>query len=145
MGADDDPATMLVGVVERLLEQIERAPWIPSTWMREVLNENGLLRSRLLRRLPFDKISQFGQAIASAQAHGDANPNLEPLLAVLSALGLVMVHMATRELWTEAFQRPPLDRKAIQRHIAGLMLHGLVPSAKPARKIRRPSTPRRES
>src|SRR6516225_1362599 len=88
MGADDDPATMLVGVVERLLEQIERAPWIPSTWMREVLNENGLLRSRLLRRLPFDKISQFGQAIASAQAHGDANPNLEPLLAVLSALGL---------------------------------------------------------
>jgi len=145
LSADDDPATMLVGVVERLLEQIERAPWIPSTWMREVLNENGLLRSRLLRRLPFDKISQFGQAIASAQANSNVNPNLEPLLVVFSALGLVMVHMATRELWTEAFQRPPLDRKAIQRHIAGLMLHGLVPSAKPVRKVRRPSTPRRKS
>ena len=145
LSADDDPATMLVGVVERLLEQIERAPWIPSTWMREVLNENGLLRSRLLRRLPFDKISQFSQAIASAQANGNVNPNLEPLLVVFSTLGLVMVHMATRELWTEAFQRPPLDRKAIQRHIAGLMLHGLVPSVKPARKVRRSSTPRRKS
>ena len=35
--------------------QSSRAPWVPSTWMREILNEGGLLRGRILRRLPYEK------------------------------------------------------------------------------------------
>ena len=124
----DSPADVLRGVVQRLLEQIEQAPWVPSTWMREILNEGGLLRGRMLRRLPFDKVRIVGQAIARAQASGTVNPDLNPLLAVFSALGLVMLHMATIRVWAEVFQRPPLSTKAMQRHITGLLLQGLTPA-----------------
>ncbi len=68
------PAEILRGVVQRLLEQIQQAPWVPSTWMREILNEGGLLRSRILRRLPIEKVRVVGRAIARGQASGTVNP-----------------------------------------------------------------------
>src|SRR4029434_8440614 len=53
----DTPPTMLIrGIVERLLDGIEQMPWIPATWIREVLNEGGALRTRVLRCVPFDKV-----------------------------------------------------------------------------------------
>ena len=54
--ADAAPEEAIRGIVERMLAGIEHMPWVPSTWMREVLNEGGLLRSRVLRHLPFEKI-----------------------------------------------------------------------------------------
>jgi len=123
----DDPADLIRGVVERLLERIEKAPWVPSTWMREILNEGGLLRERMLRRLPVDKVRTVGHALARAQASGAANPDLDPLLVVFSTIGLVMVHMATRSTWSDIFHRPPLNAKEMQKHIIGLLLHGLDP------------------
>jgi AcrR family transcriptional regulator len=140
----DKPAEMVSGIVQRLLEQIEAAPWVPSTWMREVLNEKGLLRTRMLRRLPFEKVRLLGEGIASAQASGNANVALEPFLVAFSALGLVMVHMATRELWTLVFDRP-LDPKTIERHITAILLHGLAPLPKPRPKLRRQSAVWRKS
>ena len=47
------PAEIVRGVVERMLAGIEKMPWVPSTWMREVLNEGGLLRTRVLRYSAF--------------------------------------------------------------------------------------------
>ena len=58
------PEELMRGVVERLVAGIERMPWIPSAWMREVLNEGGLLRSRVLRKLPFDKVRILSEAVA---------------------------------------------------------------------------------
>jgi TetR/AcrR family transcriptional regulator len=49
----DRPATVLIrGIVGRLLDGIERMPWIRSTWIREVLNEGGMLRKRVLSHVP---------------------------------------------------------------------------------------------
>jgi AcrR family transcriptional regulator len=134
--AGDDPAEMLAGIVERLLQQIERAPWIPSTWMREILTEEGLLRSRIVRRLPFDKVKIVAQAVAAAQARGDLNADLDPFLLVFSTLGMVMVHMATMKVWAQVLQRPLLDREALQRHIVGLLRYGVSSPGKPAGKMR---------
>jgi TetR/AcrR family transcriptional regulator len=130
----DGPAEILRGVVQRLLQQIQQAPWVPSTWMREILNEGGLLRGRILRQLPIEKVRIVGGAIARGQAAGIVNPDLNPLLFVFSTLGLVMVHMATIRVWAEVFQRPPLDVNAIQRHITGLLLQGLSPAPTQRRK-----------
>ncbi len=124
----DAPAEILRGVVHRLLEQIQQAPWVPSTWMREILNEGGLLRGRMLRRLPIEKVRIVGEAIARGQASGTVNRDLDPLLVVFSTLGLVMLHMATIRVWAEVFQRPPLDVSTMQRHITGLLLQGLAPT-----------------
>jgi TetR/AcrR family transcriptional regulator len=113
------------GIVERMLAGIERMPWIPSTWMREVLNEGGLLRSRVLRQLPFDKVKILGEAVAHGQASQMINPSLDPGLIVFSIIGLVMLHMATVRFWAEVFARKTPSRDAMCRHITGLLLNGL--------------------
>lgn len=124
-----DPAELISGLVGRLLAQIETAPWVPSTWMREILNEGGLLRERIFRHLPFEKLRLVGQALAEAQRKQAANADLDPLLTVFSALGLVMVHMATIRVWADIFHRPLLNSKDMQRHITGLLLRGLAPAS----------------
>ncbi|MGD1105465.1 MAG: TetR/AcrR family transcriptional regulator [Terracidiphilus sp.] len=119
------PAEILRGVVERMLAGIEKMPWVPSTWMREVLNESGLLRGRVLRHLPFDKIGSLSQSVTKAQAAGAANAEIDSGLIVFSLIGLVMMHMATINLWAEIFGRTAPDRVALSRHITGLLIHGL--------------------
>src|SRR5664279_625747 len=130
----DDPTELIAGVVTRLLGSIEQAPWIPSTWMREILNEGGLLRGRALRRIPFDKVRIVAGAIREGQASKALNPNLNPLLVVFSMLGLVMLHMATVKIWAEILHRRPLTHKAVGRHITGLLLDGLRHSPTVTRK-----------
>ena len=121
----DDPAELIRGVVQRLLEAIERSPWVPSTWMREILNEGGLLRTRILRRLPYEKLRIVGEVVARGQAGHKLNSDLDPHLVVFSTLGLVMVHMATLKVWAEIFQGNPPRHEAMRRHITGLLLDGL--------------------
>ncbi len=123
--AGADPADTIRGVVDRLLTEIAAAPWIPSAWMREILNDDGLLRSRALRRVPRDKLKLLAQAIHQGQADQRLNPDLDPLLAVFSTIGLVMLQMATAKVWAEIFHRRPLSREAMGRHITGLVLDGL--------------------
>ena len=113
-------------------------PWVPSTWMREVLNEGGLLRSRVVRHLPFKKLRILSQTVMKAQAAGEVNPELDPALTVFSLIGLVMLHMATIHFWAEIFQRKTPGRQALQRHIVGLLSTGLQPAA--AKRVRKPAT-----
>jgi AcrR family transcriptional regulator len=127
------PGEMMRGVVERLVAGIARMPWIPSTWMREVLNEGGLLRSRVLRKLPFDKVRVVSAAVARAQAKGEIQADLDPVLIVFSMLGLVMMHLATAPFFAEVFHRREPDPQAIGRHITALLQHGLKPTGKTAR------------
>jgi AcrR family transcriptional regulator len=123
------PAEIVRGVVERMLAGIEKMPWVPSTWMREVLNEGGLLRTRVLRYLPFEKIGVMSKSVAKARAAGAANAEIDPGLIVFSVIGLVMMHMATINLWAEIFGRKAPGREALSRHITGLLLQGLKPGA----------------
>ncbi|MGC2109852.1 MAG: TetR/AcrR family transcriptional regulator [Candidatus Korobacteraceae bacterium] len=123
--AGPNASDLIRGIVERLLDGIEQMPWIPSTWMREILNEGGLLRDRVLCRLPFEKVRMVAKAVARGQSRQGLNPELDPLLTVFSTLGLVMLHMATVSFWAETFHRKPLSRQAMRRHITGLLLDGL--------------------
>ncbi len=132
----EDPSDMIQGVVSRLLRGIERAPWIPSIWMREILNEGGLLRARVMGRLPFDKIRLVAEAIGKGQADESLNPELNPLLTVFSSIGLVMLHMATAKVWADIFRRRPLSRMALRRHITGLLLDGLRHPPNPTQNAR---------
>lgn len=118
-------AEMLRGVVERLLAGIERNPWVPSTWMREILNDEGLLRSRVVRRLPFEKVRLVGRAMVRGQQSGSVYAGIDPILIVFSAIGLAMLHMATLNFFAETFDRPVPGKDAICRHITGLLLHGV--------------------
>lgn len=122
---DDNPAEMMRGVVRRLLDGIEAMPWIPSTWIREVLSERGLLRTRVIRHIPRDKVQIFCMATARAQETQAANPDLDPLLLVFSMLGLVMLQSATLRTLDQIFHRGPVNPQTLERHITGLLLRGL--------------------
>jgi len=128
------PEELLRGIVERMVAGIERNPWIPSTWMREVLNEGGLLRNRVLRKLPFAKVRILSGAVARGQASGKIPADLDPVLIVFSMLGLVMLHMATARFFAEVFHRRQPSGQVIGRHITALLQHGLKPSGKTPRK-----------
>jgi AcrR family transcriptional regulator len=142
----ETPSEILRGVVERMLAGIEKMPWVPSTWMREVLNESGLLRGRVLRYLPFEKIGILSQSVARAQAAGEVNAEIDPGLIVFSVIGLVMMHMATIKLWAEIFGRKAPDREALSRHITGLLLHGLRPAGnvRAGGRVKRKASSRRK-
>ncbi len=124
------PQELMHGIVERLVAGIERAPWIPSTWMREVLNEGGLLRNRVLRRLPLDKTRILSAALAQGQTRGEIDEGIDPALVVFSMLGLVMMHLAIAPFFAEAFHRRQPGPRAIGRHITALLLNGLKPPGK---------------
>jgi TetR/AcrR family transcriptional regulator len=134
----DSPRDVISGVVGRMLAGIEQMPWVPSTWMREVLNEGGLLRSRVLRHLPFEKVHILSQSLTKGQLSGEVNSDLDSGLIVFSLIGLVMLHMATIHFWSEIFHRKAPTREALQRHITGLLLSGLQPAPAP-RSIVKPA------
>lgn len=123
--ADDSVATMANGVVDRLLAGVERNPWVPSTWMREILNENGLLRKRVLRRLPVERVRMVGNAVARGRREGSIHSDIDPVLIVFSMLGLVMLHTATAGLVGDIFHCEAPSDASLRRHITGLVLHGL--------------------
>jgi TetR/AcrR family transcriptional regulator len=131
------PAEIIPGIVKRMLAGIEQMPWVPSTWMREVLNEGGLLRSRVLRLLPFEKVRILSQSVMEEQAAGKVNPDLDAGLIVFSLIGLVMMHMATVQFWAEVFKRKVPSHEDLRRHITGLLLSGLQPAATRKRTAKR--------
>ena len=123
--ADTPPTALISDIVERLLDGIERMPWIPSTWIREVLNEGGALRTRVLAYVPFDKVRIVSDAIRRQQRARQLNPNVDPVLIIFSVLGLIMVHCATARFWAQTFHQKPPNRAALQRHVTSLLIDGL--------------------
>jgi AcrR family transcriptional regulator len=141
---NDAVPNMVRGVVDRLLAGVEHNPWVPSTWMREILNPGGLLRTRVLRRLPLDKVRMIGQAVVRGQQDGAIYADLDPVLLVFSMLGLVMLHMATASLVGEVFRTDVPSRAIVARHITGVLLHGLErPAVAPSRSAHRKARVRR--
>lgn len=132
---DAEPLVTIQELVGQLLGGIEKMPWVPPVWVREVLNEGGLLRERVRRRLPFEKAKWLADAIARGQANGTLNPDINPLLTASSAIGLVMFHAATLKSWTKTFHHQPIARQALQRHITGLLLDGLRGTPKAASQV----------
>lgn len=118
-------ADTIRGIVERLLEHIEAMPWIPSLWIREILNEGGLLREKLVSRAPFDILRPLVTAVAREQALGTLNPEINPMLLAISTIGLVMLNVAATRFLPLALERKTISIQTLQRHVTGLLLDGV--------------------
>ena len=68
---------MDAGIVECALDGIEKMPWAPSTWARNILSDGRLLRESRLRPLRFNKARLLGYAIARGQSNGSLNPEFD--------------------------------------------------------------------
>jgi AcrR family transcriptional regulator len=120
------PLELVLGIVERMFDETEKTPWLPSLWLREIVNEGGLLRERALQHIPLKRVAGFGQNIARGQSRGEVNPEIEPLLLFNSILALVMLPQATARIWRRINPTLTLDRATLQRHVTGLLMHGIA-------------------
>lgn len=135
---DEDAAQLAHKLVDRMFDVTGRMPWLPSLWMREVVNEGGMLRERLLARIPVDNLRRFARRIEAAQRAGSVNPDIEAPFLFLSILGLVMLPLATTTIWQGLHKMPKLGREALHRHVTALLTSGLQPGpAGRARMARR--------
>jgi AcrR family transcriptional regulator len=136
---ESDPFALVHELVGRLFEVTERMPWLPSLWMREIVNEGGLLRERMIKRVPVEHLKRFAAQVAKAQQAGTVNPGLEPMFLFNSIMALVMLPLATSKIWHSARGLPKLDREVLHRHVSALLTAGMqqprkAPARRPARK-----------
>jgi AcrR family transcriptional regulator len=123
------PLELVRGLVQRTLEVTGRQPWLPSLWLREIINEGGLLREQALRRIPRTRVAEFAQNIARGKARGEVNGDIEPMLVFNSILALVVLPQATAKSWQRIHPTSRLDRAALERHAIGLLMNGLTGAA----------------
>jgi AcrR family transcriptional regulator len=137
------PLAITESIVQRMFDVTEKLPWLPSLWLREIINEGGLLRERAFRHIPLQKLAAFGQNVARGRVSGELNPQLEPLLVFNSILALVMLPQATGKLWARVNPGTSFDRATLERHVIALLMHGMsvaphtATKAAPARRTRR--------
>ena len=127
--AEKDPAKLIAGVAIRLTEAAERMPCLPVLWVREVLSEGGLLRERVLKRIPTQKLHHICACVAAARRAGRIDKRIDPGFIVLSILGLTMVPLASMGIWRRFPGAQQLHRRRFAPHLAALIENGLgVPS-----------------
>jgi len=138
--AREAPLELVGGVLTRMLDVSEKAPWLPSLWLREIIQEGGLLRERVLKRIPSDPNAAFRRSIARAQQRGELNPDISPELLFISMFALVMLPQAAARMHSTAKMvrrfNPDLmlNRATLERHVFALLMQGLTgTSAPPAR------------
>jgi AcrR family transcriptional regulator len=138
------PLALIQAIVQRMFDVTGRTPWLPSLWLREIVNEGGLLREQALRHIPVKRVAGFGQNIARGQQSGEVNEGIEPMLLFNSILALVMLPQATAKIWRRINPTLTLDRATLERHVGTLLMHGVAGRASDA--ARRPrATSRRTS
>lgn len=125
--AGSDPFAFANELVERLFDVTARMPWLPPLWMREIVNEGGLLRERMLKRIPIDNLMRFATRIREAQQAGIVNPSIEPVYLFHSIIALVMLPLATSKVWQSQSARglPTFDRELLHRHVDALLRSGM--------------------
>lgn len=124
------------GLLRRMLDVTTEAPWLPSLWLREIVQAGGLLRDRVLSRVPLQRNIEFQRKVEEAQARGEINPGIAPDLLFMSMLAMVMLPQATADIWQKTAPPSRLGRSDIETHVTTLLLEGMLGA---------PSTDRRSS
>jgi AcrR family transcriptional regulator len=119
---------LIQGLLTRMFEVTEAAPWLPSLWLREIIQVGGLLRERVVRRIPQDRNTILRQRVIEAQSRGEINPQIEPHLLFISMLAQVMLPQAASCIWHEVNPSIRLNREQVRKHTLALLMNGLVGS-----------------
>lgn len=125
------------GLIARMFEVTGANPWLPSLWLREIIQEGGLLRERALSRIPMERNAAFRRAVVRAQREGSVNPDANADLLLFSILGLVMLPQASAKGYRRFRPDVAFDHATLERHVLALVMHGLTGHA--GGKRRKPS------
>jgi AcrR family transcriptional regulator len=125
LAAGDEPHAVLAAFVRGIHEVVERFPWWPSLWVREVLNDKGALRDTLHNVIAPQVTQLLARTLVDAQKRGAISPDLDPRLLVVSLVGLTLFPLAAEPIWRRIFPAADLDRSVLLRHTLALLDHGL--------------------
>ena len=125
-GREDDPFTLAKDIVIRIIKASDLMPWIPQLWSREIVNEGVMLREKMIRHIPIDKLKQFEDCIAAAQKRGIVNPDIDPRWLFISIIGLTMLPLAAVKIFNRVPTLVALNKDDLARHIIALLMHGLA-------------------
>jgi AcrR family transcriptional regulator len=128
----NDVVPMLRGLVHRIFNAAAINPWLPSLWLREIVTEGGQLRQRLLKLLRFEYVEHLIKAVAAAQRRGEADPQLEPRLILMSIIGNTLLPLAAGSLLQQIPLLRDVTRDDLERH-AEVILVGAF-SGRPRRR-----------
>lgn len=116
--------------VDAVCGVIERHPWLPALWIREVLVDGGAFRDAV-----FSRIGVLPRAVAArlgdAQRAGRIDAGLDPRLVVVSLVGLTMFTAASAPIWRRLFDADDLDIDTVRRHAHAFLAHGLASTETP--------------
>ena len=123
--AGPEPHALIAAFVEGVHAAVERFPWWPALWIREVTHDKGALREMLQSQIAPLVAQPLATTFAAAQQRGAIAADLDPRLLVVSLLGLTMFPLAAEPIWRRVFAAANPDRPALLRHTLALLEHGL--------------------
>ena len=123
--AGDNPRAVLAAFVRGIHGVVERYPWWPGIWVREVLNEKGALRDTMQKVIAPQVTQPLARALVDAQKRGAISADLDPRLLVVSLVGLTLFPLAAEHIWRRVFPAGDIDRGVLLRHTLALLDHGL--------------------
>ena len=123
--AGGDVAALVAAFVNGMAGVIERHPWLPAVWVREVVSEGGALRDLLVERIGPSIAHLMAARFAAAQARGELNPALDPRLLMVSLIGLTLFPAAGAPIWRRLYAADDLGVDDLRRHALALLDTGL--------------------
>ena len=121
----DDISSVIAGFVRGMCETVEKHPWLPPLWVREVLCEGGALRELLMNTMAPQMPQILAAKFAQAQADGQLNRELDPRLLVASLIGLTLFPAAGAPIWRRLFDADDIDAVAMKNHAIALLDTGI--------------------
>jgi TetR/AcrR family transcriptional regulator len=125
LAAGDEPRAVLAAFVRGIHGVVAEHPWWPALWVREVVNEKGVLREAFHQVIAPQVTQLLARTLGEAQKRGALSPDLDPRLLVVSLVGLTMFPLAAEHIWRRVFPAGDLDRDVLLRHTLALLDHGL--------------------
>lgn len=125
-GSEMDPIALIKELVDRFVTACEIMPWLPPLWIREIVNQGGLLREKILQRISIDRQEKFRECIAAGQKRGEVNKDIDPRLLLMSLVGLTLLPLAAAKIWNRIPILEGLGKDDLSRHVTELLLHGIV-------------------
>jgi AcrR family transcriptional regulator len=125
LAAGADPRAVLAAFVRGIHGLVERHPWWPPLWVREVVHEKGALRDMMHNLIAPQLTRLLAEALRDAQKRGAISADLDPRLLVVSVVGLTLLPLAAEHLWRRLFPAGDVDHKLLERHTLALLDHGI--------------------
>ncbi|WP_420237046.1 TetR/AcrR family transcriptional regulator [Telmatobacter bradus] len=115
---------VLSSLAHGIVEAAQTSPWLPNLWIREVVSETGLLRSRIIALLSELPMRRLAELVRREQQQGLVPSAIQPGLIFVSMIGLTMMPLAIN-LWRNLPDNERLGPSEIVHHALALLGYGL--------------------